>query len=90
MCNLHLLCARLGCELTQQEWKEDESCRFAFWSFKKVAWMEVRLQPVREEPLSRAREPIFTCVIGAHLTARRQQHRPESDPSAKLYRATTV
>jgi hypothetical protein len=90
MCNLHLLRARLGCELAQQERKEDESCRFAFWSFKEAARMEVRLQPVREETLSRAREPIFTCVIGAHVTTRRKEHGPESDPGAELHGSTAV
>lgn len=43
MCNLHLLRARLGCELTQQERKKNEPCRFTFWSFKEIAWMEMRL-----------------------------------------------
>jgi hypothetical protein len=43
MCNLDLLRARLGCELTQQERKENEPCRFALWPFKEVARMEVRL-----------------------------------------------
>jgi hypothetical protein len=43
MCNLDLLRARLGCELTKQERKENEPCRFALWPFKEVARMEVRL-----------------------------------------------
>jgi hypothetical protein len=43
MRNFNLLRARLGCELTQQERKQDEPCWFAFWSFKEVARMEVRL-----------------------------------------------
>ncbi len=90
MCNLNLLRARLGCELTQQEREEDEPCRFALWSFKEVARMEVRLQSVRKETLSRACESIFTRVICAHVTSRRKEHGPESDPSAKLYSSAAV
>ena len=52
--------------------------------------MEVRLQSVCKEPLSRARESIFTRVIGAHVTTRGKEHRPESDPCTKLHGATTV
>jgi hypothetical protein len=52
--------------------------------------MEVRLQSVREESLSRTRESIFTRVIRAHIPTRREEHRPESDPSTKLHGATAV
>ena len=52
--------------------------------------MEVRLQSVREEPLSRTRESIFTRVIGAHVTPRSEEHRPESDPCTELHGATAV
>jgi hypothetical protein len=45
---------------------------------------------VRKEPLSRARESIFTRVIGAHVTPRRKEHRPESDPCTELHGATAV
>jgi hypothetical protein len=90
MCNLYLLRARLGCELTQQERKEDEACWFTLRAFKEIARMEVRLQSVREESLSRTRESIFTRVIGAHVTTRRKEHRPESDPCTELHGATAV
>jgi hypothetical protein len=52
--------------------------------------MEVRLQSVREESLSRTRESIFTRVIGAHVTPRSEEHRPESDPCTELHGAATV
>jgi hypothetical protein len=45
---------------------------------------------VRKETLSRARESIFTRVIGAHVTTRRKEHRPESDPCTKLHGAAAV
>jgi hypothetical protein len=90
MRNFNLLRARLGCELTQQERKENEPCRFAFWSFNEAARMEVRLQSMREEPLPRACEPIFTRVICAHVPTRCEEYRPESDPCTELYSAATV
>lgn len=90
MCNLYLLRARLGCELTQQERKQHESCRLTLWAFKEIARMEVRLQSVREESLSRTRESIFTRVIGAHVTPRSEEHRPESDPCTEFYGAAAV
>ena len=52
--------------------------------------MEVRLQSVCKEPLSRARESIFTRVIGAHVTPRRKEHRPESDPCTELHGTAAV
>jgi hypothetical protein len=52
--------------------------------------MEVRLKSVRKESLSRARESIFTCVIGAHVPTRSEEHRPESDPCTEFHGATTV
>ncbi len=52
--------------------------------------MEVRLQSVRKETLSRACESIFTRVICAHVTSRRKEHGPESDSSAKLYGSAAV
>ena len=52
--------------------------------------MEVRLQSVREESLSRTRESIFTRVIGAHVTPRSEEHRPESDPCTELHGAAAI
>ena len=43
-----------------------------------------------EESLPCTSESIFTRVIGAHVTTRRKEHRPESDPCAKLHGAATV
>jgi len=45
---------------------------------------------VRKETLSRARQSIFTRVIRAHVTTRREEHRPESDPCTKLHNATLI
>ena len=47
--------------------------------------MQVRLHAVRKESLTRTREAIFARVIRAHLAARRKEHRPESNPRAKLH-----
>ena len=52
--------------------------------------MEVGLQSVRKDTLSRARESIFTRVICAHVPTRCEEHRPESDPCTELYSAATV
>ena len=40
---------------------------------------------MRKETLSRARQSIFTRVIRAHVTTRRKEHRPESDPCTELH-----
>jgi hypothetical protein len=90
MCNLHLLRAWLRRELAEQKRKQHESCRLTLRAFKEVARMEVRLQSVCEESLSRACEPIFTRVISAHVTPRSEEHRPESDPCTELHGAATV
>jgi hypothetical protein len=90
MCNLHLLRAWLRRELAEQKRKQHESCRLTLWAFEKSAWMKVRLEPVRKESLPCTSESILTRVVRAHLTARREQHGPESDPCAKLHGAATV
>ena len=45
---------------------------------------------MRKETLSRARQSIFTRVIGAHVTTRGEEHCPESNPCTELHGATTV
>jgi hypothetical protein len=77
-------------ELAEQKRKQHESCRLTLWPFEKSARMEVRLEPVCEESLSRACEPIFTRVIGAHVTTRRKEHCPESDPCTELHGSAAV
>ena len=52
--------------------------------------MEVGLQSVRKETLSRARESIFTRVICAHVPTRRKEHRPKSDPCTELHGSAAV
>jgi hypothetical protein len=52
--------------------------------------VKVPLQPVRKESLPCTSESILTRVVRAHLTARRKEHSPESDPCAKLHGTAAV
>ena len=47
--------------------------------------MEVRLHAVCKESLTCTCEAIFARVIRADITARRKEHRPETDPRAELH-----
>ena len=47
--------------------------------------MQVRLHAVCKESLTRPREAIFARVIRADITARRKEHRPETDPRTELH-----
>lgn len=78
----------IGGELTQHKRHDDESRGRSFRTGIECARMQVGAEPVCDQSAARTFKSIFAWVVGTRLTARREQHCPESSSRAELHDAT--